>query len=294
MLLVSGAVSHRRTHLETRARPIELYTFGAPKLSSNHKKWPRKGCFAGVRAENEVYRENGHNVRDIVTWLLASYRHPEMNTLRLFDDPKRSEEKPCGWTRNRDKSAQASKLSEDLHEMELYIDRSMTWGGKVGEVADVALRFSYHENHTKWGPQLRAKGWGLVYNVEIQKLWGKEVSHLMQHPATLECMLTFEGTDRRPEWLGNMNIFPLSFCGFGWIHAGFRNFLHRITTSGDWQKYIRPNLGYCSKLNVVGHSLGGAMASLFVGCVQSGNKGRKEYENLSIDWKTPKLLDTRN
>merc|ERR1719468_648168 len=283
-LLVSGAASFRQGQKST-ARAIELYTVGCPKMSSNLKKWPREGCFQGLRAETEDYQANKDNAKDVVTWLLSTYRHSEMKTVRLFGDPSRSEEKPCHWNRAKDNEAKQVDPNVALHDLDIYINRSMAWGGQLGVVADVGLRYSYEIDPPL--NEIRQKGWGVVGKAVVGN---EEVSHLLQNPDNLECILTFEGTDRTSEWFNNIDLGWKTFCGNGFLHGGFIDVLLNMCTSNAWQSNIRPKLGFCSKLSVTGHSLGGAMAGLYVGCVVSKKDGRKDYENLKFDWKTPKKL----
>jgi len=261
---------------------VELYTFGAPKVS--FKAWPRSGCFTGYRAVNF-----DGNSKDLVPWLMVTYSHPSVKSLQLW--PDRSEEKECGW--------QPSGLwatSVALHDKDLYADRVIKFASQMPpEIADVGLRNSYNADLRQSDVK---RGWKLVTSATVNgfSIFGntfadqREVSHLYQHPDTLECMLSFEGTDRGVEWTDNLSVRWAFFCGFGFMHKGFKSALLKMADSEAFQTNIRPKLGLCKKISVVGHSLGGAMATFWAGCVISENHGNEDYEKLKIDWQEAKQL----
>jgi len=295
MTLLLAGVASSRIFKASQSRQIEVYTWGNPKTSVNHKKWPRRGCFLGLRTETEDYRANKNNIKDVVTWLMSTYRHPEMKTVRLFDDPRRSEVKPCHWNRANDKEAKRVDPIYTLHSDDIYLKRSMQFGGKLSVMADVGLRYSYKVSPNP--ADIRKKGWNLIDSAvnthfDVTRL-RKEVSHLFQNPNTLECILTFEGTDRAEEWYQNINLGWKTFCGNGFFHSGFTNVTLSMCKSSAFKSKIRPKLGACKKINVAGHSLGGAMAIMWAGCVQSNKNGRTDYENLKFSWRTPAKLPSK-
>jgi len=136
-------------------------------------------------------------------------------------------------------------------------------------------------------------GWSLVgsayYDGTGSLIGGPQVSHLLQQPDTLECVLTFQGTQHYKDWFANLAVKPSHFCGlveedeecgpFGlstcqvrrprgaFTHWGFADTIRRMTRLPDFQTNIHAKLGMCSGVYVTGHSLGGAIASLFTACV---------------------------
>ena len=89
-------------------------------------------------------------------------------------------------------------------------------------------------------------------------------------------------------------IFPAAFCGFvdendqdklqnghAFTHWGFKYHLLRLVSSHEFQENIRPKLKQCNTIDAVGHSLGGAMATLFSMCIHNapkqGEAGFRDY-----------------
>jgi len=147
---------------------------------------------------------------------------------------------------------------------------------KATELAD---RYGWNLAGTAYHPGLT--GW----------IGGPQVSHLLQNQETLECVLTFQGTQVRRDWYANIAFRPTHFCGmtepdetcwlFGFdtckvrkprgsfAHYGFAENLRKMVQEPQWQETIRANLGKCSAVYTAGHSLGGAVASLFTACTSS-------------------------
>jgi len=129
---------------------------------------------------------------------------------------------------------------------------------------------------------------------------GPQISHLIQNPGTLECVVTFQGTANFNDWVSNVAIAPVPFCGLtyedetcgrigtcvvrkkrgSFAHWGFADRLRKITRTNEWETNIHSNLPFCSKLYVAGHSAGGAMAELFTACVANTlHPGEFGYED---------------
>lgn len=101
---------------------------------------------------------------------------------------------------------------------------------------------------------------------------------LMQDENTYSCALAFTGTNCFSELFTSTNILPEAYCGFDWIHAGFKEELWTLTK--NLFPTLKPKLGKCSKVICVGHSLGGSLCDLFAACANSGRTGDPDYELL--------------
>lgn len=244
---------------------LEVWTFGAPKISLGSLTFKDGACIPGYRVVNENFDENE---TDMVTWLQMTTKHPKMKTLRLGENS--SMEENCDWKR----TGKVSPLIS-LHDGDVYTERSMTHRGAVAIIADIVFSFSYESDILDG---VKERGLELVGSANR----GGEVSHLIQHPPTGECILTFEGSDTIQDWKYNLNLKKTNFCGIGGIHQGFVESLRNILEAESWQDNIRKNLGKCSRLAVVGHSLGGAMAALWAVCAQANRPLNSDYKSLSF------------
>jgi len=152
------------------------------------------------------------------------------------------------------------------------------WGEDIGDFM--------RENNETWGlvGTGRDDGEGTVTS-------GPQVSQLVQHPETLECILSFQGSASIGDWFTNGWALARPFCGLEQlVHEGFRDHFRRIVSNPTWQENIRPNLGKCSKLYVTGHSLGGAQSSLFMACAASAPYEDKDYDLIRWTQDTPQRL----
>ena len=150
--------------------------------------------------------------------------------------------------------------------------------------------------------------------------FGEQVSYLVQHPQSLECVVTFQGTYDTVDWSQNARGVTRAFCGLtlpddrccpwplptcrgdcrvqrdgdSFVHSGFWAELYRMTQVPSWQQNIRPRLPYCKGVSVFGHSLGGAMASLFAACIgrapKNGTFGFEDYARIAWTKQRPKRL----
>merc|ERR1719384_3045715 len=99
----------------------------------------------------------------------------------------------------------------------------------------------------------------------------KDQMLLVQETKTGACALAFSGTDNPSELYTSLKSYGTGYCGFTDVHAGYRNELWTLTNQPAYRKGILPKLARCSKTICVGHSLGGALCEIFVGCANSGN-----------------------
>jgi len=157
-------------------------------------------------------------------------------------------------------------------------------------------------------------GWGYY---EGGWIGGSQHSYLLQHPHSLECVLTFQGTQDRYDWMANIAFRAAAFCGYvdedesclspigecstrhergAFVHYGFAAHLRNMVETESWQQGVHSKLSKCSAVYVTGHSLGGAAASLFAGCVSQklgpDDFGYDDYKLMSWTKGEPERLPT--
>eukprot|EP00747_Dinoflagellata_sp_TGD_P160365 gnl/TRDRNA2_/TRDRNA2_177974_c0_seq3.p1 gnl/TRDRNA2_/TRDRNA2_177974_c0~~gnl/TRDRNA2_/TRDRNA2_177974_c0_seq3.p1 ORF type:complete len:658 (+),score=54.17 gnl/TRDRNA2_/TRDRNA2_177974_c0_seq3:126-1976(+) len=122
-----------------------------------------------------------------------------------------------------------------------------------------------------------------------------QLMSLIQHPATLNCLLVFKGTSSAREDDYNKAHFHVPakrYCG-NRVHPGLVSHLKRVIglpAFQDMRKYLLPK---CRNVGATGHSLGGSDASVFLGCLHTGGQGdaKADYDDISWDFgATPELL----
>jgi len=288
-----------------------IFTIGAPGLASPGLQNRRgsNSCFEGFRIYHSESGGIGGDWIDIVTRIgnLVYYAHAWYPSMDVDVDGYRRHDKPCNSVQTW--MPDELKPSVSLHDKEAYIysvGRVMN-SSYFTNISIFAARKSYiHEVETV-KDAVRAMGWGLVGSAihpGANVYGGKQVSHLIQHPSTNECVLTFQGTASIQGWITNFHFPAAKFCGMtdedeecsGWgtctvrgkgsfVHEGLKHRLLSIIQTSDFQNNIRPNLGSCARVVTAGHSLGGAVAELFAGCAsrapRRGQFGYDDYKDMS-------------
>jgi hypothetical protein len=189
-----------------------------------------------------------------------------------------------------------------LHARTPYISAAYKVSAWLGNVTDMAAMQSYFQDPDYVKQRVQGFGWrlaGSAFHEGGSIDGGPQVLYLMQHPGTLECLMTFQGTNSIQDVVVDVQAQKAHFCGFverdescglfescsprrsgsSFVHKGFRDHLRRMVKSQDWQRNIRPALPKCAKVYVGGHSLGGAMSELFTTCVaRAPQPGQYGYE----------------
>ena len=87
------------------------------------------------------------------------------------------------------------------------------------------------------------------------------------------CILSFAGTTavHVSEFFTNVNMVPRHRCG-AYVHLGFSRELERYLQSEEWES-LMGSINSCCCLVATGHSLGGALASIFTQCANNQDNG---------------------
>lgn len=160
----------------------------------------------------------------------------------------------------------------------------------MGWFANAVYSSQYGSSQESLAAAAGRMGWSLVVRTQSDG----DFTHLFQLPSSLRCVLSFTGTQDLLNWFSNLDIRLGSFCGLQGVHQGFANELRRRTQAADWNAKMTPALAACAEVDVVGHSLGGALASLFAACASlappTGSPGAEDYLPMSWQPQEPRLL----
>lgn len=280
LLFVDASAFRTRPKRKSQRSPPQIdgiFALAAPGTADPGLVNPRGGpCFPGIRSANVKKQWFGQEADTATTITgVLGFRHPMMDfkLIDLKDDSKNrlyscaSEGDEVG---NRPRGL--SKIA--LHAWELYQaameDMDLGWGDLLHKITNIALPQSYNYNRTSAHAAAQQYGWNLIGSAvnDGNSDVGKSVSHLFQEPGSKECMLTFQGSSSPEDWVANLQLKKVSFCGYTGVHEGFAAAMMTMVKDDDWQSDVRPNLSRCSKVYVMGHSQGASEAELFGACVQ--------------------------
>jgi len=301
----SALRKHRQQKSPSMTPMIDgLFTFGAPGVGVPAIKNPRtsSGCFPGARAWTST-REGFpwfNKAVDLVVPLAQTvgYRHPWMEGAEIDVNDRVVNFMSC----NEELTGYPSGRGRTwLHEGEVYREGVQVMNNDlVLNMTILGTRFSYDRNPTEEvAAGVREFGWRLVGSGFDDGTGavrgGAHVSHLFQQPETLDCMITFQGSQDLADWFANLDSIRSNFCGLPEkVHRGFRDHMRRMVRQPTWQEGVRQHLGKCASVFVTGHSLGGAQASLFAACVaqapSSGSGYDDDYSYISWLRETPARL----
>lgn len=299
-----------------------LYTFGAPGGGSpgvKNQKDPN-GCFAGLRVWNTLAGRWWGKWVDLAVRITnyVWYGHAKVPTLEVQTGNLEDTWYPVACDENTDPNIVWEPIGElwgtgGLHEQPKYIasmgQLNRTW---LHNMTIFASDTAYNKNPDDVRANIIQHGWRLAGSALHPGGWiygGRQISHLIQSPTTLECVLTFQGTASAQGWVSNFDWMATHFCGlsdedescrfrmFGcktrnpkgsFVHSGFSGRLRVLAKSVEWQHNVHRFLPSCRKVHVAGHSLGGAMAELYSACVSNapapGQFGWEDYKWMG--WKT--------
>jgi len=329
-LLASLVTSFRGRTSKSVGRVDALYTYGAPGAASPGFLNPLRGdgCFPGERAWAGRLYLNLSGTADAVPQIthVLGYRHPMMSSTEY--------DVRGGYTVRRSAcpSLYAQEAPNPPHEYRLidpvlhlrtwYVSGADTVSDAFGNLTDLATVGSYFNDEAYIRARTEALGWKYV---AMAKHPGNSINggpqqvHLVQKENTLDCLVTFQGSDSFQDWVSNFDVRKSHFCGFvdadeecrsliditgqcsvkragnSFVHRGFRDHYRRMVTSAEFQSNIRPLLPGCNKLSVAGHSLGGAMSELFTACLDKAPRRseygyEEDYKYISFTRGTPRRL----
>jgi len=272
----------------------KLYTWGsAAILRGGFLPDPRRGdrCWRGRRIVNTNTEQSLTGVwyTDIVTNIAnaVGYWHAGQPTVKLSESGI-AREYPCGD----DGDEWLEVPSVKTHSQNVYKERSNFLSGEAETLTRYFVVASYMTAQEA-AANIAPSGWRMVGSSE----WDEKETHLMQHPSSKECILSFQGSaqDRVLDWWDNLRFYDVKFCGLGDnVHGGFRDQLRAILRTNSFKNNILSKLPKCKDVTVVGHSLGGALASLYSYCVNvalsEGMDGWDDHQLVQFSRSTPELL----
>lgn len=253
-----------------------VYTFGAPSnakvaLTDDNTN---DGCFDGYR----IFTGNDA-ATDPVSWLASAtgFVHAHMKAMQLFSGQE-PWILPCSPA-TQEFPPSDSALAVALHFTTGYLQRVREERVHMPphvEAYAAMMRACYVPRAEKV-----ALGEGVGYRLVAEAAHGDDLTLLYQHPESLDCVVSFRGSDNAGDWINNAGAGSRNFCNFADVHSGFVQKFTDTVTATVFQSNIRANFPKCASLKVTGHSLGGAVAEMFAACVNRGSGGLTPLEDLS-------------
>jgi len=278
----------------TRGSVAGLYLWGAPEVGKPGLT-SFGGCFPGVHAvtaQTETVLGRPQYQIDLVPKLARKVGYESGHTkLIVLDYNGSTPTWPCEA-----RHVLQARGKWQLHNIDQYYNLMAASESSAFEVtmAFFALYTAGENDDAKAKAGVEAQGWRLVGTARHEGdpsligLGGPQVQHLVQHPTTLNCALTFQFTKVREDWYNNLDIRSISdFCALpNRAHRGLVRALRMTTNSSDWQNNIRPKLQHCKDVFAVGHSQGGAQAELWSACMNQHNPPVGDADYAGMSWMT--------
>jgi hypothetical protein len=154
-----------------------------------------------------------------------------------------------------------------------YLNIQASWQSCSGDCQDKLITMAQLADMVySFGQQ--ADNWHLIQKSDIKattKDIGKDHMALYKKKGTKECALSFSGSNDVGDWLQNFNAFGKSnVCGYSKVHSGFLDEVSNYFKSPGMVGFSEIIADMCGgQVFSVGHSLGGAVASITAGCLNS-------------------------
>lgn len=235
-------------------------------------------------AQNDQSIDMVPRLGDFAEWI--EYKMPEIDFVTV-DSAQGAKNEGCPGT----PGPNSRRKTFDLHLFPSYCGWSQSYATLVAGISSelkdvcwVAFNNSYESDRSKVADKVSAygEGWELLGHVAKPENFGiwDDVSNLIINRNTGVCLLTFEGSDSINDWANNANLFKTTWCELPQkVHTGISKELMTLVSDRKWQTEIRANLNQCGEVQVMGHSLGGGMATLFSACANNPNSG-SDYGNI--------------
>lgn len=166
----------------------------------------------------------------------------------------------------------------ELSEMDGAGNGTAKVNGEAGEDAYLSeltlLAGSADDNVNLKAEALEELGWtpGVMIADTTHKKLGM-LDHAWTFSKGGKCVAVFAATNDAldvKQAMGGLVVEPIEFCGFQ-VHAGVVDELAGFMKAPNWTKFITfLNSPTCTSVTSVGHSLGGALATVFAGCANVG------------------------
>merc|ERR1719203_1092138 len=142
---------------------------------------------------------------------LFGFDHAWMDGMSLDTDASQSKRHSCSSQLTGIPPGPGNPL---LHVRPMYLGAINKNSDFDFNMSFIGVEVSYTQDLSEAAKLVKEHGWRLVGTVfeEESFFGGPQVSHLVQHPQTLECIVTFQGSDSWKDFMNDANILQVDFC----------------------------------------------------------------------------------